>query len=421
MPIPTTPIDLLGAPARDEVYALLLGRLVTGELAPGTRLSDRELLALTGSSRGPLREALSRLVHVGLVTVVPRQHTEVTPLDDRRARDSLAVLAEVVEQAVVEVVPSLRDDERRAMTRVVDTGPEHATQARQELAELLLTAAGNREYTRIADDVSPYVRRALTLAPTVDSEGVARHLRAFVQAAADGDVAGAVAAWHAQEARTVASFADPAGSTPDRRPPAGGPAATLRDKAGDTIEAAILDGTLVPGETLRESALMTWLGISRTPVREALLQLGGRGLVEVRHHQPARVATMDRATSLDAVRAVGVLRRLGVRDAMRDDPDGFATRMGRVLAGWTGPGSAGEAVYAIADAIEACSGNLVWRDVHRVLTARVRWCASHDPELVRLADPVVVKAILDALVAGDARAGSRLIWDLHDRMTVTHR
>lgn len=50
--------------------------------------------------------------------------------------------------------------------------------------------------------------------------------------------------------------------------------------ATDLIRAAIVDGRLTPGERLKEGELAGELGISRTPVREALLMLQSEGLVE---------------------------------------------------------------------------------------------------------------------------------------------
>ena len=49
----------------------------------------------------------------------------------------------------------------------------------------------------------------------------------------------------------------------------------------DLLEEAILEGELKPGERLRAEALAQRFGTTRTPIREALLQLEARGLVEV--------------------------------------------------------------------------------------------------------------------------------------------
>lgn len=55
---------------------------------------------------------------------------------------------------------------------------------------------------------------------------------------------------------------------------------SLRAKVFHEIEKAILDGTFAPGDNLIEQKLSNELGVSRTPVREALRQLELEGLVK---------------------------------------------------------------------------------------------------------------------------------------------
>jgi DNA-binding GntR family transcriptional regulator len=54
---------------------------------------------------------------------------------------------------------------------------------------------------------------------------------------------------------------------------------TLRDRAYDEVRAAILRGRLAPGSSLSEQDVAAALGVSRTPVREALGRLRRDGLV----------------------------------------------------------------------------------------------------------------------------------------------
>jgi DNA-binding GntR family transcriptional regulator len=63
----------------------------------------------------------------------------------------------------------------------------------------------------------------------------------------------------------------------------------LRDTAYDTLCEAIIAGTLAPGETLHDNELCTWLGLSRTPVRGALVRLEQDGLVETEPQRFTRV------------------------------------------------------------------------------------------------------------------------------------
>ena len=60
-------------------------------------------------------------------------------------------------------------------------------------------------------------------------------------------------------------------------------------KLRDEIENGIIAGEFAPGERLDEMQLATRFGVSRTPIREALMQLSAIGLVEVRPRRGAVV------------------------------------------------------------------------------------------------------------------------------------
>jgi DNA-binding GntR family transcriptional regulator len=60
-----------------------------------------------------------------------------------------------------------------------------------------------------------------------------------------------------------------------------------------SIEAQIREGSLLPGDPIDEERLMTQFGVSRTPVREAMLQLKAQGLVTHPPRGGGMVAKMD--------------------------------------------------------------------------------------------------------------------------------
>ena len=57
---------------------------------------------------------------------------------------------------------------------------------------------------------------------------------------------------------------------------------TLKDHVYEYIEEQIMKGTLLPGERINENTICEELGISRTPVREALIQLTAEGVLETK-------------------------------------------------------------------------------------------------------------------------------------------
>lgn len=64
-------------------------------------------------------------------------------------------------------------------------------------------------------------------------------------------------------------------------------------QAGDVIKHLILNGTYQPGQQLKEVELSKSLGISRSPVREAIQSLAREGLVDIVPHKGAFVETFD--------------------------------------------------------------------------------------------------------------------------------
>jgi len=80
-PLVATPIQRVDRRLlRNDVFELLLERILTGDFEPGMRLKDGDLTDWLHVSRTPVREALGRLEHVGLVFTAPNRYTIVAPL-----------------------------------------------------------------------------------------------------------------------------------------------------------------------------------------------------------------------------------------------------------------------------------------------------------------------------------------------------
>lgn len=79
---------------------------------------------------------------------------------------------------------------------------------------------------------------------------------------------------------------------------------------------AIVNGELAPGGVIRDAELAERLGLSRTPVREALAKLVDEGLVETKPHAWTRVAPLSLREARDAVVVVRGMHELAVRLAV---------------------------------------------------------------------------------------------------------
>ncbi|PVZ11026.1 GntR family transcriptional regulator [Actinomycetospora cinnamomea] len=90
----------------------------------------------------------------------------------------------------------------------------------------------------------------------------------------------------------------------------------LREHAFRTLRAAIVDGTLEPGERLNDAELCAWLGVSRTPVREAIARLEQIGLVTVRPGSSTTVSPLDVRATVEAQTVAAAMHELAAREAV---------------------------------------------------------------------------------------------------------
>ncbi|EUB16811.1 FCD domain protein [Shuttleworthella sp. MSX8B] len=96
----------------------------------------------------------------------------------------------------------------------------------------------------------------------------------------------------------------------------------LRDVVFNTLRNAILRGDLKPGERLMEMHLANRLGVSRTPIREAIRMLEQEGLAVTIPRKGAQVAKMTEKDLQDVLEIRDALDELAVtRACMCDDPD----------------------------------------------------------------------------------------------------
>jgi len=116
--------------------------------------------------------------------------------------------------------------------------------------------------------------------------------------------------------------------------------ASLRDRIGKSLSAAIISGTLAPGTLVSVPTLATQFDVSATPVREAMLDLEQRGFVEAVRNKGFRVIELGEQD----LREIVELRQLLEAPAMRS------------LAG-TIPAETMPQWRALADRIAVCAAN----------------------------------------------------------------
>jgi DNA-binding GntR family transcriptional regulator len=95
------------------------------------------------------------------------------------------------------------------------------------------------------------------------------------------------------------------------------PRTLARDEAYERLRGWIIAGTLEPGEVLRDQEIAASLGVSRTPVREALRRLEDEGFVETALNRWTRVAPLDLERTAETYAVIEALEVLAIELAFR--------------------------------------------------------------------------------------------------------
>ncbi|MBB3236514.1 GntR family transcriptional regulator [Phyllobacterium endophyticum] len=107
---------------------------------------------------------------------------------------------------------------------------------------------------------------------------------------------------------------------------------SLTEQAAAHIRGRIVHGTLQCGEPLSELALAQELGVSKTPVREALLELKRQGLVEIHPQRGTFVFEMSSAQVVQLAEMRSILELAALRLAMDRNGQALSLRWAELVA-----------------------------------------------------------------------------------------
>jgi DNA-binding GntR family transcriptional regulator len=195
------------------------------------------------------------------------------------------------------------------------------------------------------------------------------------------------------------------------------PRVTLSDSIRTVLEEEIRSGVLAPGSTLDERILIARFKVSRTPAREALLQLVSagylesvprRGMVVTSLSVPEFVASLEVLIDLECLAARLSARRMTAEQRLKLQQ---ASVQGREVAGHGDPAAYAEANRLFHELIYAGCGNPVLADEIRQIRARTR---HPSVSMFQLPGRIAASArehdeLVAAVVAGDEEEAGRLM------------
>ncbi|MFZ4896321.1 GntR family transcriptional regulator [Plantibacter sp. Mn2098] len=308
----------------DVAYTRILDAILSGELAPGRLVSASKLDAIAGTSRTPVRQAVTRLADIGLLIVQPQKNTRIASLDRDVLGRRLDMLGALYTSAVEATAADLSATHLRTIDDILDRfRSDTSSQARGSEAirffAVFRERLGNTTLDRIRNRVSPHVRRALRLHAHFEFARALPLMQGVRDAARAGDAATAAAA-----TRTFFDEFMPAllGTLPDTpravTQPRPNSRRLLRDDVYEAILTAIVEGRIAPGDVLHAGELADTLGVSREPVRDAIPRLADTGLVEVLPYRHAVVTGATTAAVNEALFIADALSRHAARRSVAD-------------------------------------------------------------------------------------------------------
>lgn len=144
-------IQRSAAPLRRNVVDALRQAIVDGQLAPGARLVERELIAMTGVSRTVIREALRQLESEGVVETVANKGPIVRALTVAEARD-LYLIRSVLEGLAARMfvlnakdadIARLKDALDATLAAYRDGNPEKILAEKNRFYDILVSGGGS--------------------------------------------------------------------------------------------------------------------------------------------------------------------------------------------------------------------------------------------------------------------------------------
>jgi DNA-binding GntR family transcriptional regulator len=161
-------------------YAVLKRRIIQCEIAPGARLTETQLVRDLRLGKTPIREALVRLIHEGLVRNMPRHGYEIAPITLRDVED-LFRLRRILEPAAMELAAghikgAVRDRmEQLSQVRSYSPGDARSVaayrRANREFHALIARASGSRRLAEAMERLEQESDRVFNLSLMVRDRG----------------------------------------------------------------------------------------------------------------------------------------------------------------------------------------------------------------------------------------------------------
>ncbi|MEE3420732.1 MAG: GntR family transcriptional regulator [Lachnospiraceae bacterium] len=156
-------------PLRDVVFVTLRREILRGDLKPGERLMEIDLANKLGVSRTPIREAIRKLEHEGLVVMIPRRGAHVADITQQELEDVLEIRLSLEVLAIEKACSRMTEKDIRALKQaeaefaeLVERGEvdlERLGEADERFHGVIYEGTGNRRLIQILNNLREQMYR----------------------------------------------------------------------------------------------------------------------------------------------------------------------------------------------------------------------------------------------------------------------
>ncbi|RLP83713.1 GntR family transcriptional regulator [Mycetocola lacteus] len=203
---------------------------------------------------------------------------------------------------------------------------------------------------------------------------------------------------------------------------------SLSERVFERIRDRIIDGTLAPGERLRERELAAELEVSRVPVREALPRLLDAGYIAAGPGRGTVVRDFDRAEVIELFDVRAHLDVLAAESAARNvaagaDTTALAAALAAVTARAASGGVRSDSARAEVSRTEASRSDVSRAEASRAEASDGATAAAAvlHAEIVKLADNSLLTRLLRPVLDMDRRLAAHAYREDHDEAVDEHR
>lgn len=151
----------------DQVYERLRHAIICGELQPAEKLVELDIASQMGTSQGPIREALQRLEHDGLVERRARSATFVTSISTDEMYELFSIRGVIEGFAIRRVAQKISDDQCQELENLIQKMAEAGSERDiiplaeydMQFHRRMVEWSGSQSFVRLWTTISSQIQR----------------------------------------------------------------------------------------------------------------------------------------------------------------------------------------------------------------------------------------------------------------------